>query len=478
MEFVIYQTVRSLLLLLIFGTCSGLAAQEPKSPPAPVTQEAQAAEAPTETQAEKADDSTEETPADADKEADAESADEDSKSDESSADDEDEQDEEEKKEDKITLSGHFAAEKYKVVAVRPKKWTTFKVVEHVAHGTEVKKGDTLVQFDAISIDESLADAETEIKLSELALMESEHKLNLLKKTVPMRLEAAERAERIATENLKRFLTIKRNSRKRSAERSVTSAERWLAYQQEELNQLEKMYKADDLTEETEEIILLRTRHDVESAEYSLQRSREYSEEALAVDIPRLEESMEEAVRKAALALEESRLTLPADLEEAEHKHHNKQVQHERLVDRYERLQADRELMTLTAPISGTVYHGKPNHGKWSDPSSLASVLRPGGIVKPNQSILTVVKLTPIQITSWVKEEDLPTLMEGTSGTVKPTAYPESEFPATIKSLATVPAGTKFQAVLELGDIPDELSIVPGMTCKVEFAKETDEEESE
>ena len=34
----------------------------------------------------------------------------------------------------------------------------------------------------------------------------------------------------------------------------------MAYQKEELHQLEKMYKADDLTEETEEIILTRARH--------------------------------------------------------------------------------------------------------------------------------------------------------------------------------------------------------------------------
>ena len=54
---------------------------------------------------------------------------------------------------------------------------------------------------------------------------------------------------------------------------VKKAKDYLEYQKEELRQLEKMYGADDLTEETEEIVLKRQRDAVELAIFSLQRAR-------------------------------------------------------------------------------------------------------------------------------------------------------------------------------------------------------------
>ena len=55
---------------------------------------------------------------------------------------------------------------------------------------------------------------------------------------------------------------------------------------EELKQLEKMYKADDLVEDTEEIILRRQRFALESAEYGLEVTKENSAYNLKTAIPR------------------------------------------------------------------------------------------------------------------------------------------------------------------------------------------------
>ncbi len=385
-----------------------------------------------------------------------------------------EESDDDEKDKKTTLTGYFAPQKHKLLILKPQGWTSFTVVEAVPHGTEVRKGDPLVKFDTRKIDEAIDDLEAEMAASKITLMESEHKLEVLKKMTPLKVTKAERSERIASENLKRFLTIKRSSRKRSLEKSVANAENWLMYQQEELDQLQKMYEADDLTEETEEIILLRTRHDVENAEYSLVRTKESFDESLNVDLPRLEENLENSLQEATLALEEARVTLPAQLEAEELKMQSRHLKLERQKEQLSRLREDRELMTLEAPLSGVVYYGKEKQGKWSDPSTMAAILQPGGTAKPNQPLLTVVKLAPLHITAWMEEKELADVAIGATGTVKPTAFPDREFAATVVDVAKVPSGSKYPATLELED-GEDLALVPGMTCKIEFEREPSNE---
>ena len=74
--------------------------------------------------------------------------------------------------------------------------------------------------------------------------------------------------------------------------------------------VEARRQEDDLTEETEEIVLKRAKHDVEYAEYSLENSRDYNQRTLAVTIPRRLQQVKDAARKAAIELERFQATDP------------------------------------------------------------------------------------------------------------------------------------------------------------------------
>ena len=88
-----------------------------------------------------------------------------------------------------------------------------------------------------------------------------------------RLKTAEVAYNRARDDHKYYVEIERPLQEESTKRSLQSSERYLESATEELNQLLKMYKEDDLTEETEEIILKRQRYAVESAEFRLKSSK-------------------------------------------------------------------------------------------------------------------------------------------------------------------------------------------------------------
>ena len=71
----------------------------------------------------------------------------------------------------------------------------------------------------------------------------------------------------------------------------------LDYEKDELDQLEKMYKADDLTEETEEIVLKRQRNAVEFAEFSLENAKINSDEMLNIRMPRMDIQIKESLER-------------------------------------------------------------------------------------------------------------------------------------------------------------------------------------
>ena len=173
----------------------------------------------------------------------------------------------------VSLTGVFESAKMAEVSVKPRAWSQPLVVEKAIElGSPVKQGDILVEFDREKIDKAIQDAEVENLLGEQALKQAEEELPVLEKLLPIDLAAAERARTEADEDLKRFLEIDRPDAEKMANFAVKSAAEYLEYAKEELRQLEKMYRSKDLTEETEEIILRRTRFQVESGEVRLKEA--------------------------------------------------------------------------------------------------------------------------------------------------------------------------------------------------------------
>ncbi|HUS40415.1 MAG TPA: biotin/lipoyl-binding protein, partial [Pirellulales bacterium] len=216
----------------------------------------------------------------------------------------------------VQVDGVFEATETREVAVKTDEWSQLTVEWAVDHGTRVKKGDPLLRFDTREFDIALADKEADLELAKLALQNAESALELKEKSVPESLAAARRAANESAENLARFRKSARADMIRDAEESLRSAERSLSYQLEELKQLERMYKADDLTEETEEIVLVRARHRVEAFEYNLEKAKKSKERFDSLGLPRLTADIEQAATNAKLALQQAEDTMPASLVEA------------------------------------------------------------------------------------------------------------------------------------------------------------------
>ena len=296
----------------------------------------------------------------------------------------------------LELEGVFVAQTMTPVELRPESWSNFKVVDAVEHGEEVKKGDILVEFETDTIDEAIADQESAQELAELSLKQAELGLKLLEMTTPIDLKMAERQKRMMAEDLERFLKIDIDLTKKSASSNLKSSEQSLEYQLEELNQLEKMYKADDLTEETEEIILKRQRNAVERAKFYLELSKNRYDETMNVYLPRDKESMQVSADLYKMTIDRTKASLPIDLKREKIAFEKLKVQQKRDLEKFAKLKKDRKLMTITAPASGIVYYGKCVLGKWSGASSVAEKLRPDATASIG-TLMTIVSPRPLQV---------------------------------------------------------------------------------
>lgn len=381
----------------------------------------------------------------------------------------DDDSEDEKQDDKLVLDGTFVSARTHSIRIEPDEWTKFTIVSVVDHGAVVSKGDTLIECDAKELDAAIRDAEIEQRLGRLSLAGAEDNLDLLKKTNPLALADAERTERNAAEDLKRFLTQGRQQTKKSLEFSVKSTENRLAYQEEELRQLEKMYEADEITEETEEIILRRTRDAVESARYSLERAMIARERGLEVDLPRTEAQLEKSVTDASVALEKARLTLPREIRQEEITLEKTRITRESSDEKLDRLRQDRRLMTIRAPAAGTVYYGDFADGSLSGVAAALTALRPGQTVKVKQNVLTIVQMRPLTLQAKLEEKNFRKVRAGDTAKVKPAAFPDQELTARVVEISTIPVGPGQFGVQLSVDVPAGMTaLVPGMTAKIEF----------
>jgi len=379
----------------------------------------------------------------------------------------------------VNLKGTLEAEDMTEVYIRPEAWLPntggmLTVLKAVEHGTAVKKGATLIALDLERIDQAIRDLENEGRLTDVALRQAEEELPVLTKSTPLEAAAAERAKRIADEDLKRFLDIDRDLTEKNANFSVKSSANYLEYAKEELKQLEKMYRANDLREETEEIILKRQRNAVESAAHYLKQAEIHRDETVKIELPRKEQTLKEAALKQALALEKARSGLPLTLNQKILAFDKLKYERDKSAERLTKLRHDHEAMTIKAPADGIVYYGKCQHGQWSSAGSLSGKLQHGGMIMPDEVLLTIVKARPLFIRATVEEKDLQHIHAGAKGKAVVATLPDLRLPATVKEVSAIPvAPGSFEAKLGVDLAKGAESLMPGVACTVKliaFAK--------
>ena len=379
---------------------------------------------------------------------------------------------------KITFEteGTFVARKMEEVRLAPESWTNFEILEVVPHGATVSQGEVVIRFDGEKLKQALSDLELELHLNELSLMQAEQGLPRKEKSIRDSFTAAERALAEATLAYKNYLEIDRAIMVKGIEMQLKGAQQSTENAREELRQLEKMYEADDLTEETEEIVLKRQRAAVEHAEFSLERAILFHERGLALKVPRSDLDEKIALERAEVAFDRAKTTLDTGLSQARYELEKLKRSRVKSLEKHAKLTSDLSLLTLRAPAAGVVYYGSCTNGKWSEIDSLLGKLQPTKKATANSTLMTIVEPRPLYVVATVSEKNLPSVKVSQAVTVQPTADGSSRIEAKVSKVSVLPVGDdKFSLELDLvgNDQPEWL--VAGMTCTAKLTSHENDE---
>lgn len=367
------------------------------------------------------------------------------------------------------VSGTFEARQSSELAAATKQIKSLVIKRLVPQGTRVRQGQPIVWFETEGADQRLSEAEHNLRLAEIAMRESEFGLEQFHETQKLDKAKAERAYQIAKQDFDNFVRTDRERQVLSAEFNLKGSKASLENALEELVQLEKMYKEDELTEESEEIVLKRAKRSVENAQFRLKDSEINTKRSLAQTIPRTQAEREDSLARQQLAYDKALRALEFDRQRRSLAFEKSKDKLAKEKGDLKELREDRKNLVMRSPADGIIYHGKVTHGRLGDkPSTLAA----GSTVTNQQVIVTLSRPMPLQIRLDLQEKDLGKIKVGAKGTVTPTAFPARKLVGTVTSLSDVPlAHTKFAGVMTVKLGKDEPAITPGMTCSVEFESE-------
>lgn len=335
-------------------------------------------------------------------------------------------------------------------------------------GQKVKKGDTLLECDTAGITWALTGAESDLTVAKAALQKAASDIALGTIADQMNLKQAEDAVKNAEAGKKWFDDLDGPHMLKSADLQVKSAQNAVDDQNDELDQLRKMYKDEELTSATADIVVKRAVRGLENSKISQKMIQERRDKVKQFDYPITRQRVLDALDGAKHGLTllkasqaQTTVTRQASLTAAK-------VGFEQANKRLNDLREDQQLFSIKATVDGVVAYGTLVEGQWvgGDPRAL----KPGERIGSGQSVLRVYTPGKLRVTLNVPEQQAMWVEQGMKARVAPAAMPQRSCVGTCQSVEVLPRGNPatvgFVVTIELGDLDPRL--LPGMKASVQI----------
>ena len=367
----------------------------------------------------------------------------------------------------IDLKGVFEAARMTPVSLETKVWSSLVVERAVPPGTVVKKGDQLLWLRMRDIDQQLADIEASSALTALAMKQAKESLRFAEAASPDAMTWAQRSKRIADEEYQDFLDLVLPYEDRYYVLDGRGLALRLEAAEEEVKQLRQMYKADELVDDTEAIVLKRNEHFLDRTRIDSEVSEERHARSKDQDFLRRRETEAKKHKDAEIAWDQAQTILPMQMEE-KRLNLEKMLYDQAKADRkLVELKADREMMVVRAPADGIVYYGKCLRGAWPTAGQMDSKLRRGGQIGSMEVFMTLVQPEGILIRAEAGENDLHNLKVDQTAKITPTGFPAHKLQGKVTDVIILPPGPG-QFTVKIAIDGDVGPVMPGMTCELKL----------
>jgi HlyD family secretion protein len=357
-------------------------------------------------------------------------------------------------------------EEVSLLQLNASAWSDFEIMRIAPHGSRASKDDVLVTFDPDDIDQKIHDVRKTVETRAIEIAQAGLELSHLEITSPHRLDAMKRAAAEAREENTYFTETRRKAEEEGAAQSLRYAEISLENDREELRQLEKMYAADDLTEETEEIILKRQKDQVIAAEFQFRMQQLNYKRTREVLLPRKAVTLADAERDTTIVLTKFMDDAPRAIARKKLELQTLETTAVRDKELLSKLEADRKQFELKAPSDGWFYYGVIENGRWTAGDVIKPLVTHGKPV-PRRPFATFIPATAkMKLIASLKGDVASQLDKDLSGVAWITGREDAEFPVKLifASSAPEPDG-QFTAEFS-AQWPDKLKIAPASSVNI------------
>ncbi len=368
----------------------------------------------------------------------------------------------------VEASGIVWSKQADVFTLQPKVWEVFRIEKVVPHGTRVKKGDLIIKFESEPYQRELELRKLDTELAEIAHQKSvlQRKVADVTFEITMKQVARKKDDRNFkySHNKKYDPDITANAAALKLERAIQNYRN----QKAELDQLSKMYEADDLCDATEEIVLQRQKLAVQGAEHEMNLAKAQNIWSAKMLLPHFEEELDDEYRKdmASIEAEIAGLELTRRLIELERRKIDHL--HQTALKKFQDFQNDAQWLEIHASEDGLVLYGAMENGDWTNYSKNAAILKPGKTVGNGTALFTLVDPTSIYVKLSIPESQFSRASVNQKGYFVMNTYPDFEIPITVTELDQLVSGPTFEGKALL-DVPANVNVHPGLRGKAVVA---------
>ncbi len=328
----------------------------------------------------------------------------------------------------VELAGTFVAEDKDEIRIEPKSYRgELIIVELVPEGRAVKQGDPLIAFDRVTLEDSLDEANEEVRAKEVehekakADLESWEIERNRKKT---RAEAEREKSRGALDKAKEQADLTLADKQKEVENS----ERRVRDAEVDFEQLTQLYKERQLHTATENILIDRQRHDLDETRRSAVKSarefelwQKYDKDIEVLDKQLEFDDKDAEVKKGDIQAASERKEKEAAVAKAERALGKAK-------EKVAELDADVASLRVLAPRDGIVFYGSIG---FESPSDFVIIgmdgdtdeMKIGGRVRTHSVLMTVASMEHLSIRMQALEGDIQYLKEGLPILIRPDAFP-------------------------------------------------------
>jgi len=341
---------------------------------------------------------------------------------------------------------------------------TLIIASAAPNRSTVKKGDTLLELDPVYINRDVAAAENELTAAKAALAKAESDSVLGEQADALAMRIQQQETKNAEAAVKWWEQVDGPQMLTSAELQVKVSRANVEDQEDELDQLKKMYKGEDLTSQTADIVLKRSVRQLDVSKTLSKMNEERSEKTESHSYPIARQGIQDSLELSKQRLESLKVSqaLAAVLRKTALTTTKLALasSEKKLND----LKKDQALFSVKAPSDGVVLYGYSSGGSWTgaDPKTM----RVGERLSSGSVVMTLFKPGDLKVELTVAESQSAWVKGGAKARVTPLAFPDLNYDGTCAAPAPKPgAGSlSFATSINVGDVDPR--IVPGMRATV------------